>query len=102
MAVARSHWIALDSLRSDPDTTPAFNRVVQGHENGALRHECMAQQVQQASTGGQRRPFDTVQHPVILLKLFLFGPAHDAQHGGDRARDVRIDVLKGNVQQVVE
>ena len=33
-------------------TTPAFNRVVQGHEHGPLRHECMEQQVQQASAGG--------------------------------------------------
>ena len=44
----------------------------------------MEQQVQQASAGGQRRPFDTILRPMILLKLFLFGHAHDAQHGGDR------------------
>src|ERR1700688_3713451 len=59
-----------------------FNRLVDAHhDGGCCRYKEIHEQQQHDPTHCSARPFGTIEHPMIVLKLLLVRVPHDAQDG---------------------
>lgn len=96
LIVARAYRLAVNALGSNLGAAPLLDRVVQCHDQRAFRYECLDQQRKQAPAPCQRRPFDTVQHPVIFLELPLLRQAHDARNTALTLRDPTAKIAPAN------
>jgi hypothetical protein len=85
MAVARTHWVAIDPGRSDLLAAAALDRLIDPQHQRPLGREGGQEQIQQDTTGAPTRPDGAVQDTMVGVQGPQVTQPDRSQRRTDRA-----------------
>ncbi len=84
--LARPHRITIDASGGNLSASSTLYRFINAQNHWLVSWNKQAhQQHQQQATEFSTRPFGTIEHAMIVLKLLLVGASHHAQDGSNRS-----------------
>ena len=87
--MTRPDRIAITTHAVDLLTAPPLNRIVRADHDDASGRQQDQQQAEQNPARLPSAPTRPMEHPMVILKRFLFAQANDAQTGCDGALATR-------------